>query len=463
MQNDTWRVTPLAQDYTAIFESPDPKTVFCYSPGLAIIDRTDAISDASSVSTVATTGIRGQGVNPGVSSGRIVATTDLGGPGVVGLVGSKTFYTTVGGSWQGKIFTSDDGGATWIHRHDFPFYHSRPFVAGKSVYVIGQAKDLMIIRSDDDGVSWTDPEKLTDGQQWHQAPANVHYANGCVYVVMERYTRECIKGWRVGDLAPVLMRGRIDTDLTTRDNWTFASELPFYDALPGAEHDGDIDYVAIPFYGSNHPEADFSVPGRPSHPSGWLETNVVQFVDPDHIWNDPTGRTFHLWMRAQTNGTGYACVAKVVEHGPEAGTGPMETMLETAPSGKRCLYVPCPGGQMKFHVLFDSITKLYWLLSSQAVDSMSRPETLGATRYGLPYNQRRRLQLHFSKNMVDWCFAGLVAVGPTENASRHYASMIIDGDHLHVSSRSGDERAKSAHDGNIITFHTIRDFRRLVY
>jgi hypothetical protein len=32
-----------------------------------------------------------------------------------------------------------------------------------------------------------------------------------------------------------------------------------------------------------------------------------------------------------------------------------------------------------------------------------------------------------------------------------------------VLSRSGDRRAKSAHDGNLITFHTVRNFRNLVY
>ena len=42
---------------------------------------------------------------------------------------------------------------------------------------------------------------------------------------------------------------------------------------------------------------------RGMHPPGWLETNVVQFTDPDHLWYDPTGRTFHLWMRAHTGGT----------------------------------------------------------------------------------------------------------------------------------------------------------------
>ena len=84
-------------------------------------------------------------------------------------------------------------------------------------------------------------------------------------------------------------------------------------------------------------------------------------------------------------------------------------------------------------------------------------------RYNLPNNQRRRLQLHVSKNMIDWCFAGLVACGDGEKESRHYASMAIDGDDLVVLSRSGDSTAKSPHDGNLITFHRVKNFRRLVY
>ncbi len=198
-------------------------------------------------------------------------------------------------------------------------------------------------------------------------------------------------------------------------------------------------------------------------PVGWLETHVVQFTDPDHLWHDPTGKTFHLWSRAHTGGTGYAAIAKVVEQGDKPGTGEMTTMLEKVPSGKTMLYVPCPGGQMKFDVLFDDATKLYWLLSTQAADSMIRPDRMPADRYSLPNNERRRLQLHFSRNMIDWCFAGLVAIGPVEKASCHYASMTIDGEDLVVLSRSGDEKAKSPHDGNLITFYRVKDFHGLVY
>ncbi|MFW5894198.1 MAG: exo-alpha-sialidase [Verrucomicrobiota bacterium] len=435
-------VRPLANDYVTLYESPDPKHIFSYSPGLARLDEGQLVAKAGP---------------------RLVATVDLGGPAAKELDGVKFQRGDKGRSWQGRVYTSDDGGETWQHRVNFPFMHARPFVTGESVYVLGHAEDLMIMRSDDGGETWSDPVKLTDGQHWHQAPCNVHYANGCVYLVMERRTSFDIKGWHVGELAPVLMRGRLEDDLTRRENWTFASELSFRDVMPGAEDDPRIDFFGVPFFDSPYPRGASTAPGRNSAPIGWLESNVVQFTDPDHLWHDPEGKTFHLWMRAHTGGTGYACIAKVVEQGEEPGTGPMTTLLETAPSGKRILYVPCPGGQMKFHVLYDDETKLYWLLSTQATDSMTRPDRLPDDRYNLPNNQRRRLQLHFSKNMVDWCFAGLVATGPVEKASRHYASMVIDGEDLVILSRSGDERANTPHDGNLITFHRVKNFRKLVY
>jgi hypothetical protein len=434
MQTSAQPVRPLADDYVTVYESPDPQRIFAYSPGIVRLD-----------------------------SGRLVATIDIGGPGVKDWPGVTWARPERGDYWQGRVYTSDDRGKTWTQRVVFPFMHARPFTAGNSLYVLGQAGDLMVIRSNDGGETWSTPAKLTDGQFWHQAPCNVHYANGCVYLVMERRVTFDIRTWFVGELAPVLMRGRVEDDLTQRANWAFASELSFRQVLPQVETNPAIDFSGVPFFNAPYPVGSDVAPGRNCAPLGWLETNVVQFTDPNHLWHDPTGKTFHLWMRAQTGGTGYACIAKVVEKGEKPGTGAMTTMLEKVPSGKTMLYVPCPGGQMKFHVLYDEETKLYWLLSTQATDSMIRPDRMPSDRYNLPNNERRRLQLHFSKNMIDWCFAGMVAVGPVEKASRHYASMAIDGDDLVVLSRSGDERAKSPHDGNLITFHRVKDFRGLVY
>ena len=423
-------VRPLAQSHVVVFRSPDPGRVFCYTPGICQLE-----------------------------SGRLIATLDLGGPGVAELSGMKASECTEGGSWQGKILTSDDGGATWTYRTDFAGMHARPFVAGDSLYVIGHTTDLFILRSDDGGDSWSEAVPLTEGQQWHQSAANVHYARGCVYLVMERRVSRNVRAWYVSELAPVLMRAKVTDDLTRRESWTFASELPFTEALPHPEGEAAIDYTGIPFYTSTFPTGGVAMGKSRSAPMGWLEANVVEFTDPAHVWHTADRPTLHLWMRAHTAGTGFAAIAKVTEN----DDGTMTTAVEKVPSGRSVLYVPCPGGQMRFHVVYDDATRLFWLLSSQATDSMTRPDRLPEGRYGLPNNERHRLQLHFSRNMVDWCFAGLVAMGESPRQARHYASMIADGKDLLILSRSGDQDAHSAHDGNIITLHRVKDFRKLVY
>lgn len=415
------KVPMLANDFVVVYESPIPDGAFCYTPGLVRLE-----------------------------SGRLVATMDLGGPKVVelnppiALENSERGFTSVG-----KIFTSDDGGQSWVHRADFAGIHARPFLAGESIYVLGQAKDLFILRSDDDGETWSEQVQLTEGEFWHQSASNVHYAHGNVYLVMEKriYFRQ--DRWPVHEIAPVLLRGKVDDDLTQRESWTFASELAFHDILPDS-----LDLMGFPFW------TPYETPKkRTMAPIGWLETNVVQFMDPDHVWYDPDGHTYHLWMRAHTGGTGYAAIAKVVEN----EDGSMVTQVEKVPSGQQILFLPCPGGQMRFHVLYDKQDKLYWLLSTLAWDSMTHIDRLPSDRYNLPNNERQVLALHFSKNMVDWRMAGVVAQGNSTTESRHYASMVFDDEDLLVLSRSGDERAKTAHDVNLITFHRVENFRDLVY
>ncbi len=411
-------IRPLAQDHVVVVESPDPERIYCFTPGIARL-----------------------------RSGRLIATMDFGGPGMKD------------GQPRGRIFTSDDGGLTWSPRGSFPFHHARPFEAGGSLYILGHSGDLMIIRSDDGGLTWSAPARLTDGQSWHGTAGNVLEHRGHVYLVMERRTSQKIRVWPVGELAPVLLRGRADADLTNRAHWQFASELSFADTIPNLALDPALDYFGVPFFAAPYPFGSLPAARRTCAPIGWLEGNVVRFADPDHLLHDPSDRTFYIWLRAHTGGAGYAAVAKVVER----GDGSMTTQLATVPSGKRLLYVPCPGGHLRFHVLYDEPSKLFWLLSSQSTDSMTRPDRLPPDRYGLPNNERHRLQLHFSRNMFDWCFAGLVATGATPREARSYAAMAVDGDDLVILSRSGDARAKSAHDTNLITFHRIRRFRELVY
>lgn len=427
------RIAPLAQDFISVVTSPEPHRVFCYTPAA----------------------IR-------LPDGALLVTMDYGGPGIPDYFPDQPFVRLaprkdhfIGpGCILGRSLRSEDDGRTWDGSHFYPFCHARPFVAGGALYILGHCGDLMISRSDDMGRTWSPPRQLTRGQRWHQSACNVWLEGGRIYLVMEKVVYDDMTCWPVQAMAPVTLRARVTDDLTRPESWTFAQAPAFRDVVRG----GDLDGFGVPFY----PEGDRGVvevaPGTFAPPMGWLESNIVRILDPGHYWYDPTGRTLHIFMRMHTGGTGYCAVMAVHEN----EDGSMDTRPVLAPSGKRHIFLPMPGGQMRFHMLYDEPSGLYWLLSTQAVDSMRRPECLTDGRY-LGYNERSRMQLHFSRNCVDWCFAGIVAMGEREGCSRHYASMAVDGEDLLIASRTGDERAHSSHDTNIISLHRVRNFRSLVY
>lgn len=374
----------------------------------------------------------------------------------------------------GEIYASDDRGDTWQLKGTGNFTHARLFADGNKIYLIGHKGQLKLFVSDDNGEHWSNETILAEGR-WHQSATSVCYKNGYIYLVMERLMKKEdaeFPYWGPRILAPVVLRGKLGTDLTKKENWLFSEEVAFRDWIPD---DNELEWFGVPFFDSplNHPDDPFinatqyrkrCAEGKKpdqvftTHPIGWLETNVVEITDPRHYWYDPEGKTLMLFMRAHTGGSGYCCVAKAVDNGDVIKIQPV-----TNPSGKKVLFLPMPGGQMKFYVKYDEKTKLYWLLSTQATDSMCPVEYLDSERYNIPCDERDRLVLHFSKNMVDWVFAGLVSKGDSPKQSRHYGSMDIDGEDLIIVSRSGDADSICAHNGNLITFHRVKNFRDLIY
>ena len=406
---------PIAIHNSILFESPSPEDVYCYSPGLVRL-----------------------------KSGRLIATFDLGGAGVADLPGEKSTHGDFNLCNQGKVYVSDDSGETWSHKVDLPMLHARPFIAGDSLYVIGHNGILSIAKSNDDGETWSEISVLDNSEIWHQAPCAVDYRHGKIYLTMEAQ----VKGATWPGVAPVLMSADVDSDLLKRENWTFSNKLIFTDYVRGPT------FIGTPFYPVRDINNEMSC-GDPC----WLESHVVRIYNPEHNFYDPEDKTVYLWMRAHTGMTNIGAIAR----GEEAEDGSLSLNIARSPVGTPMIFIPLPGGQMKFHIVYDKITGLYWLLSTQSTDSMTRPHLLPDDRYGMPDNERQRLQLHFSKNLFDWCFAGIVADGGSAKQSRHYASMVIDGNDLCILSRSGDHRAKSAHNGNLITFHKVLNFRELIY
>ena len=177
--------------------------------------------------------------------------------------------------------------------------------------------------------------------------------------------------------------------------------------------------------------------------AGILETNVVRIHNPSHPFYDASGKSVVLLSRAST---GFPDIG-VMLRGYEREDGSLAVGRCHLDNGD-VLFVHIPGANLKFHLVYDPKSELYWLLHSQIDGRM---------------NARRRLALSYSPDLLHWTFAGLVAVGPTDRSARHYATMIVNGDDLCIVSRSGDEQARNAHDGNIVTFHRVRNFRNLVY
>ena len=419
----------LSEECRLVYASPNGKDMSCYSPHILPL-----------------------------KSGRLLVSMDISdrseGAKYCRELGLETWQEKKGARFSGMLFVSDDDGARWQYIRSFPFIQARSFCDGNRIYLLGHANDLCIMYSDDDGESWSGVFHLTEGEKWHQAPCNVWYDGGYVYLVMERKVYDDVRGWDVNILAPVLMKGKLGTDLTQRENWVFADEKTFRDTVDVAR----LNYIPCPFFPMDNYKPIDAAPGRPMAPMGWLETNVVKINDVKHLWYGGDKRVFHLISRLHSGSTNFAALLRVTDYGDH-----MVTETQKAPSGKDMTIIPLPGGQMKFHILFDEKTKTYWLLSTQATDSLTRAECLPPERFGLPDNERRRLQLHFSRNCYDWCFAGMVDIGDSEFESRHYAAMAIKNEDLCIVSRSGGPDSKNPHDTDRITYHIVKNFRELIY
>ena len=231
--------------------------------------------------------------------------------------------------------------------------------------------------------------------------------------------------WQGGD--PVLMCADENSDLTKLENWKFSNLLKFEDISPR--------YAAM-------------APGGAAG-YAYLESNVVMQRD---AGNEFYGK-FLVFLRSNR------CLFPDTAHIISGGERPDGT-LYLEPVSDKLFYIPFPGGEMKFQIIYDKPSALYWLIASQSTCSTF---TKGdALPYEVKrYKERSRLELFYSRNCFDWSCAGVVACGKHYLESRHYASLLAEGDDLLVLSRSGDRNAKNSHDTNLITLHRIANFRDL--
>ncbi|MDD3153892.1 MAG: sialidase family protein [Victivallaceae bacterium] len=354
---------------------------------------------------------------------RIVAAVDLGGPGTSQLDGPRSARGDARAGNQIRIFLSDDHGSSWrATSARIPMLHENLFRAGKWLYLVGQCGPLAVSRSDDNGEHWSPVSILEDQHSWCDGVGRVNFHGDRVYVP---YGRAFEAGpWSM----PMVLSACVNDDLTRKESWTISE--PF-DPRPIMESSraGGIPCVEFP---------------------GIIEGNLTRIYDEQHEFYDPSGQTMLLfyrtsWERLPEGMGNLGAVLRCVE---DPVDGKLRTKRLKTRDGRELFYLPWPGGAIKFNLDYDPTGKCYWMVASQP-DGVHSP--------------RRRLGLYFSRNAFDWNSAGIVAEGPSDNGARNYAALLIDGEDLLILSRSGDERAKSDHDNNLVTLHTIKNFRSLAY
>lgn len=323
------------------------------------------------------------------------------------------------------IMLSNDGGGAWTEVSSLPCYSAAPWMHEGTLYLFankGGTKvrndDLLLLRSTDDGRTWSEPVTLFQGHFW-----NCH--TGMVQRDKKFY-------WATDDLAlgnkrgPRIIAGDLSGDPMNPAAWRLSNPVPF-PGVPEAMTNRKFDSLS----------------------SQYLEPNVI----------DVQG-TLRVLATVKPRRQSTAGLCAVFDFEDKGKDTPIEL--------KFTQFHPMPGGQLKFCVIWDEESKMFWATANLVVDSQGindwyrKAEEKGTVRYasGLGGNDRRFLMLMYGIDGLNWFQAGCIAQAPKVSQSFMYARPVIDGDDLAIIARSSID-APDQHDADYATFHRVKDFRSL--
>lgn len=312
-----------------------------------------------------------------------------------------------------RIFRSTDKGESWeaVGTINGQFW-SNLFVHQGDLYIMGTNKhhgNLIIRKSTDGGHTWTIPYTPENGLilegEYHTAPMPVLIHNNRLWRAVEYATAPTTQWGK--RYSAMMLSAPVDADLLQARSWQKTNCLMY-----------DSTYLA-------------------GHFGAWLEGNAV---------TDPDGNILDILRVAVPAGhEEYAAFVTISANGKTASFRPEDG------------FVKFPGGSKKFGIRFDPPSGRYWMLANH---------TASAYKDLNPSSVRNRQALCSSRDLKEWEIHHIAIEHPeVKQHGFQYVEWQFEGDDIIFLSRTAfdDETggANNNHDANFLTFHRIKDFRKL--
>lgn len=312
------------------------------------------------------------------------------------------------------VFRSTDKGRTWkkISEINGQFW-SNLFVHNGALFIMGTWKhhgNLIIRRSDDGGFTWSNPVSGSTGLiregEYHTAPMPMVIHNGRIWRAVEN-ARSYTTQWGIR-YGATMFSASVGSDLLNASSWINTNSL----AYDSAYLDGRF--------------------------RGWLEGNAVV---------TPEGKIVNILRVSTTDpGRDLAAIVKISDDGLKAEFDPSEGFIDFA------------GGARKFSIRYDEKSRRYWTIFNLITEEFKNMNA-GSVR--------NILAIKSSPDLKNWTIHTVLLRHP--DVKKHgfqYIDWQFDGrDIIFLSRTAFDDEfggAHNYHDANYLTFHRIKNYKKLV-